>query len=171
LTLSEILEWHWRRYPLLGAADAYKLIHQGVFGPGHIVSSAESARLNLQSEIARLDPSSYPDTPDTEPLDPDGRFIRINLVPLVGNTAVLDRLGAALVASGRVRGLPSEMRQRLSSAVEWFAGVMPDIGHELVAIAPEARGAGFPVLHHTSLYAQAFRPAYRVILAELWPEA
>jgi hypothetical protein len=170
-TLSSILEWHWRRYPLLGAADAYKLIHQGVFGPGHIVASASAALANLRSELLSLDASGYPDTADTEPLDPDGRFIRVNLVPLVGNTEALGRLGDALVESSRAQGTAAAMKERLGSVVEWFGGVMPDIGHELAAIAREVEGAGFPALHHTALYAQAFRPAYRVILAALWPES
>lgn len=169
MTLAEILEWHWRRYPLLGAADVYKLIHQSVFGPGHIVASPAAALANLWAEIGRLEPGNAPETVDTEPLDPVGQFIRVNLLPLVGNSEKISQLGEALVQSSWVQGTALAMKERLTVAADWFAGVMPEIGQQLRQIARETEVAGFPPLHHTAVYIRAFQPAYRVVLAELWP--
>ena len=168
-TLPEILEWHWRRYPLLVAPDIYKLLHQGVFGPGHIVTSAEQARAFLAEEIASISIEQLDDTPDTEPLDPDGRFIRVNLVPLAGGVDIIDRLATALVESSYYKGSDAVMRERLAEAAEWFQNVMPHLGTELVELAAAAAARDYPAIHHSGLYEQAYQPAYRVVLASLWP--
>jgi hypothetical protein len=168
-TLPEILEWHWRRYPLLVAQDIYKLLHQGVFGPGHIVTSAEQARAFLAEEFANISIDQIDDTPDTEPLDPEGRFIRVNLVPIVAEVDTIDRLAAALVESSYYKGSEAVMRERLVQAAEWFRNVMPHLGTELVELADVAAARGYPAIHHSGLYEQAYQPAYRVVLASLWP--
>jgi hypothetical protein len=167
--LDRVLEWHWRRYPLLQPEDIYKFIHQGVFGPGHIVADPGSARDFLARELGGLSPADYHDTPDTEPLDPENRFIRVNLVPLVGVPDAGARLAAALVESARARGDDREFRARLALASEWFAELLPHLGEGLAALGP-APGQ-VPVYHHSTVYRQAYRPAYRVVLAALWPAA
>lgn len=170
MTLPEILEWHWRRYPLLVAPDIYKLLHQGVFGPGHIVTSAGQARAFLAEEVASLSIEQLDDTSDTEPLDPEGTFIRVNLVPLAGGVDIIDRLAAALVESSYYKGSDAVMKARLGQAAQWFLSVMPHLGTELVELAAAAEARGFPAAHHSGLYQQAYRPAYRVVLRSLWPD-
>lgn len=167
--LDRVFEWHWRRYPLLGPEDICKLIHQGVFGPGHIVRSAESARTNLDRELAGLSPADTLDTPDFEPLCPDNRFIRVNLVPLLAAPDRQARLADALVESAGEPGSEEEFRLRLARAQEWFGELMPHLGQGLAALVP-GPGAPIPLRHHSSIYNQAYRPAYRVVLARLWPE-
>jgi hypothetical protein len=169
LTLPELLEWHWRRYPLLAAADVYKLLHQGVFGPAHIIRSTEHAREWLLEEAAGMDVSRLADTADFEPVDTAERFIRVNLVPLAGTDGALERLVQVLVESSRVTGDAPEMARRLAGACDWFDGAMPGIGRDLAALSITTEAAGFPAVHHSKLYEQAYRPAYRVVLRSLWP--
>ncbi|HTW92534.1 MAG TPA: hypothetical protein VMH22_12610 [bacterium] len=181
---SAVLDRHRRRYPLLRAQDIYKLAHQGVFGPGHIISSAGAARRSLREEVAALQVRSPNDEcrmpePRFEPLEPEGKVVRVNLRPLLarggrmrdergrhgtGGTDI-GWLAEALVESARrVKGDPERMRRRLAAAVRWCRGRLPRQAAALERLAAVAAESGYPALHHSRTYARAYRPAYRVIL-------
>jgi len=182
-SLSAVLAWHCRRYPLLRAQDIYKLIHQGVFGPGHIISSAAAARRALVSEIAELEGKSQkakakrqnPDEEMFEPIDPGVRLVRMNLRPWVaaecrsqnaeGRRQNCGLLAEALVASARqVKDDPALMKRRLAAAVRWCRKNLPRQAAELARVAARAEESGYPALHHSPEYSRAYRPAYRVVL-------
>ncbi len=98
-SLSAILAWHRGRYPLFEAQDIYKLVHQGVFGPGHAVASTEQARNDLERELRTLATEVRRQHCQTgaveaksegrrqnghavgliEEIDPMGRSVRVNL--------------------------------------------------------------------------------------------
>ena len=169
---------------MLQARDIYKLVHQSVFGPGHIIASAAGARRALKDELAALEVQSKKSKgqsqtePEFEPIDADGKLVRVNLRPLLeevkGQKAKAKRqnrgradtgwLVEALVESARrVKGDPDQMRRRLTAAVRWCRTNLPLQAVELAGIAVEARAVGFPALHHSPTYKRAYRPAYRVI--------
>ena len=188
-SLPAVLNWHKQRYPLLEARDVYKLVHQGVFGPGHMIASAALAKRMLEEEMAALEARSPTDEgrmpePEFEPIDPRGELVRVNLRPLLregrrmkdeggkrkdgGSGADSEWLVRALVESARrVKGEPERMRRRLSAAVRWCRKNLPQQAAELEQLASEARDAGYPALHHSPSYSRAYRPAYRVILGRL----
>jgi len=189
-SLPAVLDWHLRRYPLLKGRDTYKLIHQGVFGPGHIVASAAAARCALTGEIAAMEVKGQKakvrrqkaDEELVEPIDPENRLVRVNLRPVLGEVkgqkakakrqnrgrADTGWLAEALVESARrVKGEPEQMRRRLAVAVRWCRENLPRRASELERIAAEAREAGYPALHHSPEYRRAYQPAYRVILRTL----
>jgi hypothetical protein len=168
-----VLAWHYQRYPLLEARDIYKLIHQGVFGPGHIVASAAGARQMLKEELTMLEacsPKSKERMPKSafEPLDPKNTMVRVNLRSLLedrGRTKTDGWLAAALVESARkVAGDPMQMRRRLAAAVRWCRQNVPGQAEGLERLATQARKSGYPAFHHSPAYQQAYRPAYRVVL-------
>lgn len=174
MTLPEILDWHRARYPLLGPADVYKLLHQGVYGPGHLITDPASARAYLQQEYRALsvasDPSlaPRPSPPAPEPLAPDARFIRINLRGL--DPAAIERLLEALLESARE--VPTDhatMRERLLGAVEWSRGQLPRATAELGEMLERNERLGFPARHHSAAYQLAYAPAYRVVKPALFP--
>jgi len=167
---------------MLRAQDIYKLVHQGVFGPGHIIASAAAARRTLEGEMTALKGKDQelkakgqnPDEELIEPIDPDERLVRVNLRPLIGDQfKVQDArhemqdtgwlVEALLESARRVKGDPEQMRRRLTAAVRWCRANLPLQAVELARIAVEARAAGFPALHHSPTYRRAYRPAYRVI--------
>jgi hypothetical protein len=176
-SLSAVLAWHLRRYPLMRAQDIYKLVHQGVFGPGHIISSANSARRILDDELAALQVRSQSE-PEFEPIEPDGRLVRVNLRPFAVAAEVRSQkaecrrqnggaewLVAAMVESARrVKGDPGQMTRRLATAVKWCHRNLPRQSAELERMAARAEESGFPAFHHSPAYSRAYRPAYRVIL-------
>jgi len=168
MTLQAILDWHLERYPLLGAADLYKLIHQGVYGPGHIITDAASAREHLEREHwaifdvrSPMSDSSDRSAP-SEPIAPDARFIRVNLRGL--NSGRIELLLAALLESAREVPVDhSTMRERLLEAIEWSRQRLPCAAGELRQLLLESEPAGFPARHHSAAYRDAYRPAYRVV--------
>jgi len=186
-TLAEVLDWHFVRYPLMQASDIYKLLHQGVFGPGHIVGPGierqgsgpepgweRALRRALEDEMASLVAArfSFPDESATEiePLDPDGRLIRVNLRPLLNTRDVASHLAGVLAETCRtVIPDPAVMNQRLSEAVVWCAKNIPEQVVELEEMA--AASKGFAAIHHSATYFAAYRPAYRVVRRDLWDRA
>lgn len=169
MTLTAILDWHLEHYPLLVAADVYKLIHQGVYGPGHIITDPTSARERLLREHGALSDLSDRSDP-SEPIAPDNRFIRVNLRGL--DRAAVERLLAALLESARE--VPTEhatMRARLEAAVQWAQANLPGAERELHQLSVESEPLDFPARHHSAAYRDAYRPAYRVVRPGLWPKA
>ena len=174
-SLPAVLVWHRRYYPLLRARDIYKLIHQGVYGPGHIISSAAAARQALACELAALQVRSPNDKGRSqeelavEPTDPENRLVRVNLRPLLGQGGSTDTewLVSAMVESARrVKGDPEQMKRRLAAAVEWCRMNLPRQAAELERMAARVEESGFPAFHHSPAYARAYRPAYRVVLSD-----
>jgi len=187
-SLAAVLDWHRRHYPLLEARDVYKLAHQGVFGPGHAVASAVQAQAHLSEEIEafatqvkRQKPKAKGQEELLEPIDHDGRLVRVNLVPLIlaaevrsqkseyrRQSAGADWLAEAMVESARrVKGEPKVMRRRLAAAVRWCRKNLPRHAAGLERLAVEAEEAGYPAFHHSPAYRRAYRPAYRVVLRTL----
>ena len=156
---------------MLRAQDIYKLIHQGTYGPGHIISSVARARrvlvteCRLQSAYCRMQNGGDEDL--LEPIDPENRLVRMNLRPLFGQGGSTDTewLVSAMVESARrVKGDPNQMKRRLAAAVRWCRMNLPRQAAELERMAVRAEDLGFPAFHHSPAYARAYRPAYRVVL-------
>jgi hypothetical protein len=165
---AKLLREHLERYPLAQAEDVYKLAHQSVFGPAHLIPDLAQAQRYLDEEIASLGPGAA-DEPLFDLLDDDPPLARVNLRPFRARGGDLTKLLAAFVATaGQVHGDPAMMRRRLDCAVR----TLLEVGREPMALALQARAAelaaqGFPAVHHSEAYRQAYRPAYRVVLVGL----
>lgn len=188
-SLSAVLAWHVRCYPLMRAQDIYKLVHQGVFGPGHAVASATQACVALATELRALATQCKVQKAKrrmqrdgmeelVEPIEPDGRFVRVNLRPFAIAAEVriqkaefrrqnggAEWLVAAMVESAkRVKGDPGSMERRLAAAVRWCRKNLLRQAAELERMAARAEESGYPAFHHSPAYSRAYHPAYRVIL-------
>ncbi len=164
MELPVILDWHFSRYPLWKAEDIYKLIYQGVFGPGHLAVEREELEQGLRAELSRVR-GCFTDEP-VEPVDPEGLLVRVNLAPVAGSPEKQQALIAALMTTIReFVPRPDQLLPRLRQAREWCArhlpAEMPRL-EELIQKKPEP-----PV--HSELYRRVYRPAYRLILARLSP--
>ncbi len=163
MRLSEILDWHQEHYPLLQAEDIYKLIYQGVFGPGHIITDEERAKRRLMQEVAQTK-FDYP-VEEIEPVDPDGVLIRVNLKPIADSGARLNRLLSALLQTGKeFLPRPDLLPERLILAQEWCGQRLPEQVErlrQLVVLAPIQP-------RHSDIYLKNYTPAYRVVLVRYW---
>lgn len=159
----EVVEEHLARHPAMCAEDVYKLAHQATFGPAHFITDAAAARAYLLEELAKV--SGGGDEPLFEALAVDPPLVRVNLRPFKARGGDPEKLLEALVSTANgVKGDPAAMRERLATAVETLAahGRKAE-ADRLRGLAAEMEAKGFPALHHSPAYTEAYRPAYRVV--------
>ena len=164
LAFGEHLESH----PLAAAEDLYKLLHQAVYGPGHAIPDREAAAAWLERELAGLGPPLDND-PRCEPLGGSPPLVRVNLRPFAAAGGDAEALLDAFVATANEHP-PNDatMTTVLDLAARWLpcAG-RGALAPELRALAAEMAAEGYPAIHHSDIYREAYHPAYRVIAADL----
>lgn len=151
-------------HPSVEAVDLYKFLHQAMFGPGHAITDATQAAKALQSELANLGP---PTTNETwcDTLGGDPFLVRVNLRPFVANGFESEPLVDAFVATAStVLGNPQQMGVALDLVVQWLpSDGRNELANGLQEIGRKMERQGYPAVHHSEAYQQAYRPAYRVI--------
>lgn len=155
---------HLEDHSFAGAEDLYKFLHQAVYGPGHAIPNREAAAGWLQRELEGLGPL-LDDDPMCESLGGDPPLVRVNLRSFVADGGDPDLLLDAFVASAnRERGDSHRMETVLSLATSYVqcAG-RGELAPELKALSAEMAENGYPAIHHSEAYAEAYQPAYRVI--------
>lgn len=163
--IEEVLTAHAGMYPLSRPQDSVKLVYQHSFGAGHAVRSSGESMTALQAECRLLKPVQ------DQPL-----YISI------GNHLCRLNLAAAKEVFS------------LEQINDWFVndanamhGSMGDFMHDLNLLKHHHqdygytysdeefteymswyRGKGFPAVHHSSEYVQAYDPHYRVMYLRQW---
>ena len=154
------------RYPLMQPQDLYKLLHQAALGSEHAVRDAQAARDWLARELASLLPG--PLDPLCDPLSPDGRILRLHLRPFLaqgGDPQTL--LEAFIQTANQFHGSPQDLRLGWAAALQLARdGQLPFSPALLAEFFTPLEEQGFPALHHSLAYAQAYHPAYRVVARE-----
>ena len=150
-TRALLLE-HYKKYPKLRAEDIFKYLFQSVFGCEHLVSDP-SAALNYIKKEREMSVSS----PTLDELD--GEYTRVHISCLAPET--LARLFC--LSAKKEDGLAS-LEAKLEVAKELVAnGDLPLDGEDFSRKLEAWRQAGYPALHHSNAFREAYRPAYRVI--------
>ena len=148
----DLLLGHFRKYPLLQAEDIFKYLFQSAFGCEHLVSDP-SAALNYIKKEREMSVSS----PTLDELD--GEYTRVHISCLAPET--LARLFC--LSAKKEDGLAS-LEAKLEVAKELVAnGDLPLDGEDFSRKLEAWRQAGYPALHHSDAFREAYRPAYRVI--------
>lgn len=168
---SVVIEGHVSRYPEMGAADLYKLLHQGAMGSEHAVESLEAARRWMAGEVATL--GDGPSEPLVDTIAPAGAHIRVHLRPFIEQGGDPVALLSAFVRTANA-GTGSE--ETLSCALDTALamardGRLPWDEAELARYFDDRRHEGYPAVHHSDDFESLYRPAYRVVAAEFLPEA
>ncbi len=166
-----VISAHVSRYPEMGAADLYKLLHQGAMGSEHAVESVEAARQWMDDEVATL--GDGPLEPLVDTIAPAGAHIRVHLRPFIeyGGDPV-----ALLSAFVRTANAGTGSEETLSCALDTALamardGRLPWDEAELARYFDDRRHEGNPAVHHSDDFESLYRPAYRVVAAEFLPEA
>jgi hypothetical protein len=164
---------HLERYPLLEARDLYKLAHQAALGAEHAVGDPGAARDRLLDEIAALGlqpVAPHPADPAIDPISPDGTVLRVHLRPyLAANGSPQSLLQAFLRSTDSPYGSLARLQAYWAWSVKLAGkGFIPLDPAELEAFFEARRAEGFPAVHHSPAYQQAYRPAYRVVLAKFF---
>ena len=155
---------HLDAYPLAGTDDLYKFLHQAVYGPGHAIPSREAAAVRLEREIENLD-APFEGEPTCDALGGEPPLVRVNLRPFVADRGDPDLLLDAFVSSSEPkRGESRRMTTVLSLAASYVqcAG-RGELAPELKELSTELAEKGYPAVHHSEAYVEAYKPAYRVV--------
>jgi len=168
IKLSRILSYHLIRYPLMQVQDLYKLLHQAALGSGHAIQDEESARKWLEDELAGM--GEGPEEPLLDPISPDGVISRLHLRPcLQAGVEPLAIWTAFLRTAKEWRGSVESLRDfGQAAARQAEEGNWRIKKREIEAFFATMEEQNYPVAHHSSVYSQQYRPAYRVIKTDLW---
>ncbi|MBO7297238.1 MAG: hypothetical protein J6V39_08255, partial [Clostridia bacterium] len=139
--------------------DVFKFLFQSAFGCEHLVSDEEKVLSYIKNEYSALNKAL---TPQTDALD--GNYSRAYLSWLnVGlSPATLARL-FCLSAKKEPDGL-ALLEEKLGIARELIEEkVIPIDLDEFDGKLYEWKAAGFPAVHHSNVFREEYRPAYRVV--------
>lgn len=156
---------HYRSYPKLKIRDVFKFLYQSAFGCEHLVSSPEAAAEYISKEYGAI---CHEGEPVIESLD--GAYSRIPILYMKRGLSA-DTFGKLFAASAkREENGPSELVKKLTVAKELVSeGLLPFGPDEFESAAAEWGAKGYPAIHHSDAFREAYRPAYRVIANEYVP--
>ena len=153
------LEEHFQTHPKLQIEDVFKYLFQSAFGCEHLVSSEEMALAYINREYETVSKTAKP---YIEPLD--GEYSRVYLSCLNDGLKpeTLARLfcfSAKLEENGK-----DALEQKIEVAKELVSiGVLPIENDEFTQKLATWHSLGYPAVHHSNAFREAYKPAYRVI--------
>lgn len=166
--MEELLKLHASRYPLMQPTDAVKLIYQNEFGVGHLISdhSLFMERLRREADAIR----EIRDIPLTESIG--NGLIRVMLNSPKSSLIYLEGLAVACIKTAEQhRGcLDCFLKKIEELEAVCKKGIFQFSENDLTVYLQRYRSEGYPPVSHSSLYREAYHPAYRVIREELLSE-
>lgn len=161
---------HAKRYPRLEPQDCYKLLFQAVLGAEHAVNDEAGARKWMESELAAL--GDGPTEPLVDPIAADGALVRVHLRPWVARGGEAPALVCAFVQTARKKiGTRDELQAAWPQVVALAAeNKLPFTAEAARAYGEKMHAAGWPAVHHSAVFEETYRPAYRVIAREFLPD-
>jgi hypothetical protein len=161
--MRSILVEHAVRYPKWSLDDLYKLLHQAALGSEHAITDEAPARAWLTQELGNLSPG--PNDPLIDPISPDGLVIRVHLRPFASFHLDPEVLLTSFIRTARFfRGSPDTIVDFAHAAANLAReGVLPFGSDAIMTYVDELKTAGFPPVHHSPGFEEAYRPAYRVV--------
>ena len=163
-----IIILHANRYPKAQVQDFVKLIYQNTFMSGHMISNEDAVFERLLLEYDSLDLAFYADCPRYEPIGNGvyraniARFERCELKRL---SEAFIRTANNIVISTR---LYDEYKEKLQVLIDMVISgeITADVDKACEFISEHIK-SGCEAIHHSRAYAEAYKPAYRIISEEL----
>lgn len=154
---------HFSRYPELQIEDLYKLAHQAALGSEHAVKDIEHARQWLVREINYL-PVASPE-PLVDYITPDHNIARVHLQPYITSGGQPEKLLQAFVKTANEFRGSFDMLKQYWTSIEALAqgGELPFPPKHLRERIHQMEKSGYPAIHHSRKYVEAYHPSYRVI--------
>ncbi len=155
----KLLTEHYAKYPQLQIRDVFKFLYQSSFGCEHMVDSSEAAteRIRNESACAAQNDGSFIDRLD-------GEYSRVHLACL-GKGLSAETLGKLFFTSAKkeINGKLA-LEQKIEIAKELIREKnLPFSLDEFEKAAGEWQAEGYPAVHHSDVFRDAFKPSYRVI--------
>jgi len=158
--MTDILLFHFARYPKMTPQDAVKLLYQSAFGPGHLIRDEGMARTRLEEELA-ITPAS--DQPLLE--DIGGGYARLYLGAAKAQNLPTDEIFAHFLSSAQA-DCPGKVAFEAGISVLEGLTAQGRAPFSMSALTDYLTGywaAGCPMVSHSQTYREQYRPAYRVV--------
>ena len=158
--LKRILDHHVSKYPLMTAQDVVKLVFQGEYGGGHLLSDYDRCLAWIKKEYSETEQNV-----SCDPYEDIGfGFVRLqlsalDLVDLTVETVADMFYSSASVAYGDNEQYMRKLALLPSLIDERFAFSANDLRSFIDGYLKQGGG----MLSHSEVYRNAYRPAYRVI--------
>jgi hypothetical protein len=165
--VSQLLSAHLARYPAMQLDDIYKLLHQAALGPGHALDNPAAARKRLDEEIAAL--GEAPPELLQDVISPDGRLGRVHLRSYLASGGSPDALHRAFVETANSYPASPDKLAKFCGCLGDLAeaGGIPFLRKDVLAYFGKISREGYPAVHHSAAFRNAYRPAYRVVAVDL----
>ena len=160
--MEEVLLEHSSRYPAMALQDYVKLLYQSEFAGGHLIEDPAKSLAWLRKERA--------DTPDRAQPKWEaigGGLARLHIGGLPPDTVweAVNRLFVWTAAQNK------GSRQGLEHKLQLFQAMcekkaLPVEAGQCQAFLEQYRAQGYPVIHHSQAFRQAYAPHYRVVSQE-----
>lgn len=160
----------WRKDDAVRIEDAYKWLFHATLGGEHAVSDISGVRAWMSREWVTLG-TPFRTEPLEIPLTPDGKLLRVNLRPYRALGGDPEMLTAVFYISA----------ERFRSDKSVFVRTWRNLGKQLrnrrighLAFADwrrldrETSRLGYPAIEHSKEYLRRRKPAYRVVLRDVW---
>lgn len=150
---------HFNTYPQLQIQDIFKFLFQSTFGCEHMISSPERVVTYIQAE-AQSNP--YSGDAAVEPLD--GEYSRVPLAYLSKGLSA-ETLGRLFYLSASAeKGTIDQLENRLDIAEQLVSEVQLSLPlSDFKAAREHWQADGYPAIHHSNTFREAYHPSYRVI--------
>jgi hypothetical protein len=165
--VGQLLSAHLSRYPAMQLDDIYKLLHQAALGPGHAVDNPAAARKRLDEEMAALADGCIEPVQDI--ISPDGRLARIHLRRYLADSGDREALLRGFIDTANSYPASPEKLQKFCGCLGDLAaaGGIPFARDEVVDYFAKVSRDGYPAIHHSEAFRNAYQPAYRVVAIDL----
>ncbi len=164
-TTRNLLIKHYETYPKLQIQDVFKFLYQSAFGCEHFISSLETVTDYIRKEYESI---PIENQPVVEQLD--GAYCRVHLSYLNSGLRA-STLGSLFFFSAKkeVDG-KSDLIQKLKIAKELVCeNLLPFQTDEFEKAVEDWETKGYPAVHHSNIFREAYNPSYRVIAKEYIP--
>ena len=150
-----ILKEHAARYPEMEMQDYGKLVFQSEYGPEHLVTEKQSVLSFLQEEMAELPSDAAPK--NIEPIG--GGLCRFPLSFCKSETELEALAELFLLTAQEYRGSAEGLLGKIAELQK-----LPVSGME--EWLKEWKENGYPPVHHSQSYREAYHPHYRLLKRE-----
>ncbi len=152
-----------RLHPSMRPQDAAKLCYQAARGAEHLLADTEAARRYLYAEFEAVEPR------DGELYEPISDLIcRVDLAVLKHRGLSVNELFCAFVASCRISEDSDMKLAEYLDTVGQCIDALPFTANEWFDFLTEYKKLGMPAIHHSESYRIAEKPAYRIVLRDIY---
>lgn len=157
--LQQILLDMQKRYPKMRLSDHIKLIYQNEFGCGHLITAPDASLERLEAECK----TARPGLNLFEQIGNGYRRLYLkNALELGASPKTMHRIFLATAKKGD--GSTDSLRRKLQQLYELCQeGKLPYKAGLCQFYLINYEAAGFPTVHHTPRYKNAYAPSYRVV--------